>query len=126
MGCGMLCVSSSGSRSTWRAIAASVRGAHSLLYLVMFPPGCLIITSGALWWSSRCDSRASSRVLIQQALERFGRIVMEPIALLSWAFALRQALTVGLIVHQSNLTDAFQKSLLTFGDEQNLIGSQRA
>jgi hypothetical protein len=64
-------------------------------------------------------------VLIQQALDRFRRIVVEPIALVPWAFALRQALTVHLLVHQSNLTDALQKIVLTFGDKQNLIGSQR-
>src|SRR5258706_13016372 len=51
--------------------------------------------------------------------------MMQPITLLAWALALRQALAVRLIVHQSNLTDALQQILLTFGDEQNLIGAQR-
>src|SRR5262245_32171292 len=37
MGCAMWCACFSGSHSTWRAIAASVPGAQSLLYLVLFP-----------------------------------------------------------------------------------------
>jgi hypothetical protein len=61
-------------------------------------------------------------VLIQQALDRFGRIVMESIALLAETFALRQALPVRLIVLQRDLTDMVQQFVLTFGHEQHLIG----
>src|SRR5436190_855726 len=92
--------------------------------IVLRCPVCLIITSGAFCGSSRYNHRASGRVLIQQGLDRFGRIVMQPIALLAWALALRQALSVRLIVHQSDLTDGRQQLRLTLRHEQDLISPQ--
>ena len=90
-------------RNAWAVSLLKVQEADRVLE-IGFGPGWAIERVAALASAGFVAGVEHSQTMVHlQGLDRFGRILMEPIALLAWTLALRQAASARLIVHQSDL-----------------------